>query len=171
MTYGNGLNDFNTYTANQEIDVLGVYNGAVLVINRSHTRTDSLNLTNIFDNVTPANTQSFWMTNGNRLQNASGPWGAKTYYYDSVGNRTTEISTPSGGATTTLSYGYPATSNRVVQITNGAQTVRQMTYDAAGNMLADTLGKTYTYNKRNRMDTATIGAIVWNYTYNGVSAA
>ncbi len=166
MTYGNGLNDWNTYTANYELDVLGVYNGAASVINRAHTRTDAQNLTSIFDNVTPANNASFWMSDANRLQNANGPWGAKTFYYDGVGNRTQEISTPTGGATTTDVLGYPSTSNRVVQITRGAQTVRQMTYDAAGNLLTDG-GNTYTYNKRNRMAAATIGAIVWNYTYNG----
>jgi YD repeat-containing protein len=112
MTYGNGLNDFNTYTTNYELDVLGVYNGAASVINRSHTRTDAQNLTNIFDNVTPANNSTFWMTNANRLQNANGPWGAKTFFYDGVGNRTQEISTPTGGATTTDVLAYPATSNR-----------------------------------------------------------
>jgi YD repeat-containing protein len=80
MTYGNGLNDWNTYTTNYELDVLGVYNGAASVINRSHTRTDAQNLTNIFDTITPANNASFWMTNANRLQNANGPWGAKTFY-------------------------------------------------------------------------------------------
>jgi RHS repeat-associated protein len=112
------------------------------------------------------NNATFWMTNANRLQNANGPWGAKTFYYDSVGNRTTEISTPTGGATTTDVLGYPGTSNRVVQITRGAQTVRQMTYDNAGNLLTDG-GNAYAYNNRNRMASATIGAIVWNYTTNG----
>jgi hypothetical protein len=42
-----------------------------------------------------------------------------------------------------------------------------MTYDGAGNLLTDGPGITYAYNNRNRMASATIGAIVWNYTYNG----
>ena len=108
---GNGLNDWNTYTANYELDVLGVYNGAASVINRSHTRTDAQNLTNIFDNITPANNASFWMTNANRLQNANSPWGAKTFYYDGVGNRTQEITTVAANTTTDV-LGYPSTSNR-----------------------------------------------------------
>jgi YD repeat-containing protein len=33
--------------------------------------------------------------------------------------------------------GYPAGSNRVVDITRGATTVRSFTYDGAGNMLSD----------------------------------
>jgi hypothetical protein len=162
----NVLADANSYPANCELDVLGVYNGAVSVINRSHTRTDAQNLTNVFDNVTPAQNVSFWMTNANRLQNANGPWGAKTFTYDGVGNRTQEITTV-GTTTTTDVLGYPATSNRVVQITRGASTIRQMTYDNAGNLLTDGPGITYAYNNRNRMSSATIGAIVWNYTYNG----
>ena len=58
VTYGNGLNDFNTFTLDHELDVLGTYNSGASVINRAHTRTDLLNLTNIFDNVTTANTVS-----------------------------------------------------------------------------------------------------------------
>jgi hypothetical protein len=113
-----------------------VHNSAASFINRSHTRTDNQNLTNVFDNVTPAQNVSFWMSDANRLQNANGPWGAKTFYYDGVGNRTQEITTPTGGSTTTDVLGYPSTSNRVVQmipqgdfqvVARGASTIRQMT--------------------------------------------
>ena len=41
-TFGNGLNDWNTFTLDYELDVLGVYNGATAVINRAHTRTVSI---------------------------------------------------------------------------------------------------------------------------------
>jgi RHS repeat-associated protein len=170
MVYSNGLNDFNSFTPDGEIDVLGTYNGAASVINRSHTRTDNQNLTNIFDNVTTANTSSFWMEPAGKLQNADGPWGSKTFYYDGVGNRVTELSTPLGGTATNDTYGYPAGSNRLVQITRGAATMAAMTYDAAGNLLTDNrlgLNKTYTYNKRNRMATATVGANAYAYTYSG----
>ena len=64
--------------------------------------------------------------------------------------------------------GYPATSNRVTQITRGAQTVKSFTYDNAGNLLTDSAGTAYAYNNRNRLSTATIGAIVWNYSYNAL---
>jgi hypothetical protein len=86
------------------------------VINRAHTRTDNQNLTNIWDNVTPANNAAFWMEQAGKLQNATGPWGSKTFYYDGVGNRSTEVSSV-GGVTTTDAYGYPANNNRLVQIT------------------------------------------------------
>jgi hypothetical protein len=98
-TFGNGVNDWNTFTQDYELDVLGLYDGATTLINRAHTRSDGLNLTNIFDNVTPANNASLWYSPANRLQNRScwrrrftsraeervtigarGPWGSETFY-------------------------------------------------------------------------------------------
>jgi RHS repeat-associated protein len=83
----------------------------------------------------------------------------------------TEISTPVGGVSTTDSYGYPANSNRLVQITRGAATIAALTYDnAGGNMLSNSRAgsaATYTYNNRNRLATATVGAVSYAYTYNG----
>jgi RHS repeat-associated protein len=57
-----------------------------------------------------------------------------------------------------------------VQITRGAATVAALTYDAGGNLLTDnraSANKTYTYNKRNRLATATVGALSYPSTYNG----
>ncbi len=172
MAYGNGLSDFNTHTLDYELDVLGVYNGATSVINRAHTRADRLNLTNIFDNVAAANTQVCAYGPANRLQNADGPWGKRTFYYDGVGNRTTEIATPPASTVaTTDTLGYAPTNNRVSQIVRGGSTVRSFTYDGAGNLLTDNgLGgnKTYTYNRRNRLSDATVGALTYGYTYNAM---
>lgn len=91
------------------------YDGATKLIERTHTRTDKLNLTNIWDNVTAANNQSFWASPSNRLQNADGPWGSRTYFYDGVGNRTFENATIAG-VTTSDNFTYPATSNRVASV-------------------------------------------------------
>ncbi len=172
MAYGNGLSDFNTHTLDYELDVLGVYNGATSVINRAHTRADRLNLTNIFDNVAAANNQVCAYGPANRLQNADGPWGKRTFYYDGVGNRTTEIATPPASTVaTTDTLGYAPTNNRVSQIVRGGSTVRSFTYDGAGNLLTDNgLGgnKTYTYNRRNRLSGATVGALTYGYTYNAM---
>ena len=63
---------------------------------------------------------------------------------------------------------HPTTSNRIQTVTRGAATVRQMTYDNAGNMLTDNRAgaiTTYTYNKRNRLASATSSALEWGYTY------
>ena len=51
-------------------------------------RTDALNLTNIWDNVVTSNNQSFWASPANRLQNAEGPWGSKTFFYSGVDGKT-----------------------------------------------------------------------------------
>jgi RHS repeat-associated protein len=76
---------------------------------------------------------------------------------------------PTGGATTTDVLGYPSTSNRVVQVVRGTAT-RTLTYNNAGNLLSDNGGgiKSYVYNKRNRLSQATVGALVYNYTYNAL---
>jgi YD repeat-containing protein len=158
MDFANGLDATNTYTLDHELNVLGLTNGLTDVIDRTHTRTDDINLTNI----SAANSQVFAYTAANRLQTATGPWGSKTYTYDGVGNRTEERTTPSGGSETIDTYGYPAGNNRITDITRGAQTVRSFGYDAAGNMTSDNrllfcpppAGRsTYacTYNNANRL--------------------
>ena len=170
MDFANGLNVWNTFTQDHELDVLGLYDGSTDVVNRAHGRTDALNLTNIWDNVATGQDQSFWYSAANRLQNADGPWGAKIFYYDGVGNRTYHISTPPGGSQSTDILGYAAASNRVEDVTNGAQTVRQFAYDAAGNIVSDArLGSTYAYgyNNANRLSTVTYeGNLKGTYTYN-----
>ena len=90
---GNGLNDWNTYTLDYETDVLGVYNAGANVCNVATSRTDNLNITNLWDNVTAANNQTLSYSPANRLSNASGAYGTRVWGYDGVGNRTQEIST------------------------------------------------------------------------------
>jgi len=143
-------------------------NGATNLVSRAYARTDALNLTGITDTVTAGNSQTLGYSAANRLATANGPWGAKVYTYDGVGNRTTEATTPPAGATVTDTYGYPTTSNRVIQITRGTQTTRQLTYDNAGNLVTDSAGQAYVYNKRDRLSVATVGALVYNYTYNAL---
>ena len=109
---------------------------------------------------------------------ASGAYGTYSWSYDLVGNRTVEAVTPSGGSLTTDTYAYPTTTNRIQTVTRGAATVRQMTgacpgegRGRAGNLLTDNRAgttTTYTYNKRNRLASATSGALVWGYTYGGL---
>ena len=87
------------------------------------------------------------------MQNSIGPWGAATYYYTSVGDRSYEITTPPGGATTTKIQNYPATSNRLANVTTNGTLTKSFTHDAAGNITLDVKGGdtfTTTYNVRNR---------------------
>ncbi|MDZ4842635.1 MAG: RHS repeat-associated core domain-containing protein [Hyphomicrobium aestuarii] len=103
------------------------------------------------------------------MQSATGGYGSYSWTYDGVGNRTAETTTPVGGSAITDTYAYTTTNNRITSITRGASTVRAFTYDNAGNLLTDnSLGgnKSYVYNRRNRLSQATVGALVYNYTYN-----
>jgi RHS repeat-associated protein len=176
LVYGNGLNDWNTFTNDTEQDLLQVYDGATPIINRAHTRTDNLNLTGITDAVTPANNETLAYSAANRLTNASatgaGAYGTRVWAYDAVGNRTSEVSTPVGGAATTRTFTVPATSNKPSAVMIGAATDRAFVYDAGGNLTSDTRSGTaydYAYNIRNRMSTATVGGVLkGTYTYNGL---
>jgi RHS repeat-associated protein len=75
-------------------------------------------------------------------------------------------------AAATNSYSYPSGNNKLASIIQGSTTVRSFTYDAVGNVTADTRGSTvynYRYNNRNRLDQLSIGATVTaNYTYDGL---
>ncbi|MEZ5901199.1 MAG: hypothetical protein R3D51_17095 [Hyphomicrobiaceae bacterium] len=88
------------------------------------------------------------------MQNADGPWGSKTFFYDGVGNRTFENSTVAG-VTTSDNLTYPATNNRVQSIVrNTTTTVRSFTYDNGGNILTDVrsgVSYAYTYDNANRL--------------------
>jgi RHS repeat-associated protein len=168
-TYGNGLVELNTFNLDGELDTLTVKNGTVNVINRTRQHTDGQNITGIVDNMTAGNSATFAAENAGKLQNADGPWGSRTFYYDGVGNRVTELATI-GTVSTNDAYSYPVGSNRLVQITRGTSTRATMTYDVGGNLLTDSrlgLQKTYTYNKRNRMATMGDGTTSYAYTYNG----
>jgi hypothetical protein len=127
--------------------------------------------------VTPARNQSFWYDARNQLQNASGPWGDLTYYYDLVGNRTYAIQTPPGGGTTTTHvHNYPATSNQIASVTlgtSGGTAVRTFTHDGAGNITQDVRSGSgtyaYTMNHRNRLAAASVGGTqVGAYVYDAL---
>jgi RHS repeat-associated protein len=172
LTYGNGLTLSKTYTQDYLIDGLQVQDTSTstVVLDRSYAFGDAINLTGITDNLTSARSESYVYTNANRLQEGDGIWGTLTWAYDATGNRTSEVLT--SGSTTTNTYNYPGSSNKLSSITQGASTVRSFSYDAGGNISADTRGSTaynYHYNNRNRLDELTIGSTVTaDYGYDGL---
>jgi RHS repeat-associated protein len=132
---------------------------------------DGMNLTGISDGLNAANNNVLWYTPANRLQNANGPWGNTTNYYDLVGNRTYNINTV-GAVTTEHIQTYAANSNRLNSITENTAAFRSYTYDNAGNTLTETRpGESfgYTYNKRNRLAAVTRNTLAYAaYTYNAL---
>jgi RHS repeat-associated protein len=169
LTYGNGLVLTKTYTTDYLLNALQVQDGSTVVLDRTHSFGDGINLTAITDNLISARTEGYGYSAANRLNSASGTWGSLGWSYDGVGNRTSEALT--SGSTTTWTYAYPGTSNKLSTVTEGSN-VRTFTHDAAGNVTADNrVGTTYNYryNNRARLDRLTIGSTVTaDYTYDGL---
>lgn len=133
FTHGNGLTTTNTHSLDYELARCQVKDGTLSLIDKSYTRADKLNITSITDAVTAGNSQSLWYNKSNRLQNANGPWGQKTFYYDGTGNRTYEITTPPGSTlSATDTVGYPTASNRISNVVSGTTTTRTFTHDPSG---------------------------------------
>ena len=172
LTYGNGLVLTKTFTHDYLISSLQVQDTSTstVVIDRSHSFGDGINLTQITDNITSTRNETYTYTSSNRLQEGDGTWGTLTWGYDSVGNRSSEVLT--SGSTTTNTYNYLTGSNKLSTITQGATTVRTFTHDGAGNITADNRSGTtynYSYNNRGRLAELSIGSTVTaDYTYDGL---
>jgi len=172
MDFNNGLDVWNTYNKDYQTTSLGLYNNGSKVIKHTYGRQDDLNITNIWDDVTPANNQSYWYSSRNMLQNGDGPWGDFSYYQDGVGNTTWKNKTVAG---TTISdqYTYAAGTNRLSTILTDGNLSRSFGYDANGNITSDAnngITKTYSYNHGNRVAAANEnGSLVASYNYNARS--
>jgi RHS repeat-associated protein len=158
--FGNGLDQWKTFDQDYRLTRILVedVSTSTTYMSRWFNYADNLNLTQIDDTFHPSRTENYWYTAAGRLQNADGPWGSFTWYYDGTGNRTQEILTQ--GATTTSVFGYPATDNRVSSVTVGGSPVRSFTYDGAGNITQDARApatQDYTYNARGRLASASVG--------------
>jgi YD repeat-containing protein len=112
-------------------------NGAAPVSSLAYAYSDGMNLTGITDNVTAANSNVLWYTPTERLQNAAGPWGQSTFYYDETGNRTFHINTVGAATVERIQY-QAANSNRLNNSTENGAAFRSYTYDNAGNTLTET---------------------------------
>ena len=94
-----------------------------------------------------------------RLIRAVGNTESRAYSYDANGNR---LGLSLNGERS--EYSVSPISNRLASV-NG-RTVRNFTYDAAGNTLSDGLTN-FSYNARGRMASATVGTSTTSYVYNG----
>ncbi len=138
---------------------------------RGYGYADGLNLTGITDQVSAANSVNLWYSPTSRLEEAGGPWGQSTFYYDAVGNRTYHINTLAA-VTTQRIQDYAANSNRLAGMTENGAALRTFTYDGAGNTLTEVRpGESfaYVYNKRNRLASVTRNTVAYGtYVYNGL---
>jgi RHS repeat-associated protein len=109
------------------------------------------NIASITNRIDPTRDQSYYYDNMNRVTQGgdSTTWGEQ-YGYDNWGNLLSK--TPLAGS----SPGFTVTANANNQLST-------LTYDAAGNVTADLVGNTYTYDEENRI-VATAGGV---YTYDG----
>ena len=142
MTYGDGFTQTLTYDS-------------------------SYRLTGITDQLDALRNESFTYSTRELVASANGAYGDLGFTYDAVGNRTSRASTVAG-TTTTDTYNYLATDNRLASIAGG--TTRTFTHDAAGNVTYDNRvgqGYGYSYDAANRMESFSInGGVQAEYKYN-----
>ncbi|GJD99630.1 RHS repeat-associated core domain-containing protein [Methylobacterium isbiliense] len=172
FAFGNGLNAWSTMSLEYKLDALYLdpAAGGPSLITRYHWFGDGLNLMALNnDSVDPNQTQRFAYDAG-RLLTATGPYGSLGWSYDKVGNRLSEARTLAG-TTTTQSYAYPTSSNRLRSVSQGGTALRSFLYDAAGNLTSDTRAGTaysYTISGAGRIAQVQVGGVVRaNYAYDG----
>jgi RHS repeat-associated protein len=125
------------------------------------------NIIGITDHLDATRSQVFQYDALNRLTYASGLYGALTYGYDAVGNRTSQ-----SGGTTNLAetYSYAANSNQLQSVVNGTVT-RSLAYSPTGNVASDNRGNgtalSFTYDLSDRMvQVANQNTPLASYAYN-----
>lgn len=156
IVYGNGITTAKGYDVRGALSSLNIGN----LKQFSYTRDSVGNITAINDLLDASKIiKTYSYDKLYRLTQAAGQWGTIQYNYDSVGNRTKEIST-SG----TTDYTYAA--NKLITST-GAKSFT-FNYDNNGNTIAENQ-KQYTYNQNQRLIkvTDTVTVVLGEYLYNG----
>jgi YD repeat-containing protein len=120
------------------------------------------NITAITDSLNAGQSQLFDYDALDRLSFATGGYGEQSFTYDGIGNRLS-LETTQGGTTQTQTYQYDANSHRL----NAIAGERTFTYDAAGNTINNG-NATFTYNQRNRMNSATANGVTTSYEINAL---
>ncbi|MES0863757.1 RHS repeat-associated core domain-containing protein [Ruegeria sp. SCPT10] len=170
FTYGDNATHVRTYDTSYRLNALKDDLGAIALRDLTHSWTTRDNLGAVTDNLNSLNSETFQYSAQQRLAEAIGPYGEIDFTYDKVGNRTSKVE-DNNGTLTTASYNYPATSNRLADITVGLST-RTFTHDMAGNVTYDNRssgGYGYAYNAANRMSEFSINGVVQaEYVYNAL---
>jgi len=155
LTYGNGLAHSRSYDTDYRLTQLST--GAVLDLGYHYDAAN--NITAWLNNLDTSRDQTFSYDTLNRLTDAAGVYGTRSYSYDGVGNRLTRTED-----STLETYTYDTASHHLLETANGALTT--YTYDAAGNTVNNT-DHDFVYGANNRLKEAQIlGAPLATHTYN-----
>ena len=167
LSFGNGLTQTLGYDLDGQLTDIQTTDGGT-AIQDLHLAYDAAgNITDVTDNLTSSQSESFDYDVMNRLTDATGAYGDLEYGYDFVGNRTQRV--VNGSPTVTQAYSYDTASNHLLSVSDGA-TMRSFGYSAAGNVTSDItsggLSFGLAYNDNNRLESVTqAGAALASYVY------
>ncbi len=167
LSYGNGVTLTQGWDQDYHLTSITAASGSNVIQNLTYQDDADGNIQTITDNLNAARNQSFTYDDLNRLWSASGLYGAESWLYDGVGNRTS--ATVNG---TTSTYTPATTSNQIASITTGGNT-RSFAYYPSGQVSSDqrapTTGYAFTYNGSARMASVSLnGKALATYLYNGL---
>lgn len=158
LTYGNGATLTYAYDADGRLTDMEV-TGTSPIQDLTIAYDAASNITSITDNLAASRDQTFGYDDLNRVDAATGAYGALTFGYDGVGNRTgmsESLPTPANDT-----FAYDAVSNRLLTVTRGSA-VRTMTWLASGQMASDQRDPVtlyaYTYDAAGRLETVSLNA-------------
>jgi RHS repeat-associated protein len=166
FTFGNGVALSLTFDQDYQLTGIGAINGTTTIQDLTLGYDNAGNITSIADNYQTGRSQTFGYDNLNRLNSASGAYGALSFTYDGVGNRTTRVV---GGTTET--FNHASTSNRLTGTTISGSPVRTISYANSGQISQDVRGGSTTYdfayNNNGRLSSAALNTVtVGTYLYN-----
>jgi len=137
IQYGNNLQMDRSYDLDGRLTTQAIAGKQSLLYEYDATN----NVSAVVNQVDPTRSETYTYDPLSRLQSATGKYGAISYLYDEVGNRT-ERYIYREGQRTTETYHYPLTSNRLawmdVQQGTGPVKQRKFAYDNAGNLVDET---------------------------------
>ena len=145
LTYGNAL--LRTVSYDHQYRITAIQSGGVQRLTYSHDPDGNVMAINNLNDAT--RNKTFTYDPLDRLQSATGPWGALAWTYDGVGNRLTQ--TDSNG---TRNYSYQLGTNRLASVSGPAAVT--FGYDPSGNTTSEN-ARTYVYNQNGRLIRAAEG--------------
>jgi RHS repeat-associated protein len=168
LVFGNSVGLTIGYDQDKQLTSIQSSVGATTIQNLGYGYDNAGNITSITDNYQSARSQTLGYDNLNRLNSASGAYGSLSFTYDGVGNRATRVV-----GSTTETYNYSSTANRLSTISVSGSTTRSFSYANSGQVSEDVRGGSttydFTYNNNGRIASAALNSsTVGTYLYNGL---